>query len=257
MAEANTPEAKARERIDEQLSKAGWVIQNRDAINLAAARGVVVREAPLASGFGFADYLLYVDRRAIGVVEAKKEGDTLAGVEVQAEKYANGLPPSLAAWHRPLPFLYQSTGGETFFTNALDPDPRARLLFSFHRPETLFEWAKGKYGTVTMPPRANGWGNRTDQRLVPHRSTNAAFPLAPNAEPANGGNARRANQGDYQLRKVACPKPPACPHPNDDGVGQVVYCRRRNVPLSPSRPSEARFVPRGQGQFGAAGFGRI
>ena len=132
-----TPEDKARETIDSVLEKAGWKVQDTKAANLGAGRGVALRNFPLASGHGFADYLLYVDGRAAGIVEAKKEGVTLIGVEVQAEKYSKGLPSDLPASIRPLPFLYQSTGVETRFTNGLDPQPRSRPVFSFHRPDTL------------------------------------------------------------------------------------------------------------------------
>jgi len=75
--------------------------------------------------------------KACGVIEAKKEGTTLTGVEIQAEKYSAGLPDIYPAHLRPLPFLYQSTGSVTQFTNRLDPDARSRLVFQFHRPETL------------------------------------------------------------------------------------------------------------------------
>jgi type I restriction enzyme R subunit len=145
---AITPEQKARVGIDRQLEQAGWVVQNVDEMNLAAGKGIAVREMPLAAGHGSADYLLYVDRKPLGVIEAKKEGEPLTGVEVQSEKYSTGLPDRLAAWHKPLPFLYQSTGIETRFTNTLDPDPRSRSVFTFHRPETLLEWVKGKPGTA-------------------------------------------------------------------------------------------------------------
>jgi type I restriction enzyme R subunit len=144
-----TPEDKAREQIDQQLIAAGWIVQNAQAMNLNAGRGIAVREFPLASGHGEADYLLYGDRRALGVIEAKKEGDTLTGVEVQTEKYGAGLPSSLPAWQRPLSFLYQATGIETRFTNALDPDPRSRAVFTFHQPATLIAWAKGSSGVAT------------------------------------------------------------------------------------------------------------
>ena len=60
--------------------------------------------------------------------------------EVQSEKYSTGLPDSLPAHKRPLPFLYESTGAETQFTNRLDPEPRSRLVFSFHTPATLASW---------------------------------------------------------------------------------------------------------------------
>jgi type I restriction enzyme R subunit len=132
-----TPEDKAREHIDRALEQAGWKIQDYKSANLHAGRGVLLRNFPLVSGHGFADYLLYIDGQAAGVIEAKKEGFPLVGVEVQAEKYSKGLPTELPAHIRPLPFLYQSTGVETRFTTSLDPQPRSRPVFSFHRPETL------------------------------------------------------------------------------------------------------------------------
>ena len=92
----------------------------------------------MKSGFGFADYLLYLDRKAIGAVEAKAEG-TLSGVEAQTAKYAAGLPSNLPAHFRPLPFLFESNGEITYFTNGLDPVPRSRKIFNFPRPETLWE----------------------------------------------------------------------------------------------------------------------
>lgn len=98
---------------------------------------MVVHEFPLKSGHAEADYLLFVDRAPIGVVEAKKEGDTLTGVELQTTKYSEGVPDNLTTPCRPLPFQYQSTGVETRFTNLLEPDARSRCVFSFHRPETL------------------------------------------------------------------------------------------------------------------------
>jgi type I restriction enzyme R subunit len=135
-----TAEQRARENIDRLLSDAGWVIQNRDEANLYAAQGVAVREFRMKSGHGSADYMLFVDRKAVGVAEAKPEGHTLTGVERQSAKYSEGLPPQLETRLRPLPFLYQSTGIETRFTNLLDPEPRSRPVFSFHKPSTLAEW---------------------------------------------------------------------------------------------------------------------
>ena len=134
------PEDKARTQIDAALTAAGWVIQNRDDINLSAGFGVAVREFKLTSGHGFADYLLFVDGKAVGVLEAKPEGHTLSGVEVQAEKYSSGLPAGLDPPVEPLPFLYLSTGAITKFTNLLDPEARSRRIFHIHQPETLAEW---------------------------------------------------------------------------------------------------------------------
>lgn len=135
-----TPEQLARKTIDELLSAAGWHVQDRKQADIFAARGVAIREFPLKSGFGFADYMLYVDGAASGVVEAKKEGKTLTDVEIQTGKYSEGLPESLPAPRRPIPFLYQSTGKETRFTSLLDPEARSRRTFAFHRPETLAGW---------------------------------------------------------------------------------------------------------------------
>jgi len=118
---ASGPEQKARTQIDAALVAAGWIVQDRDEMNLSAGRGVAVREFKLTTGHGFADYLLFVDGKAVGVLEAKPEGHTLSGVEVQAEKYSTGLPAGLDPPVAPLPFLYLSTGAITKFTNLLDP----------------------------------------------------------------------------------------------------------------------------------------
>ena len=134
------PETEARIKIDELLTAAGWVVQDAKSANIYASRGVAIREFPLASGHGFADYLLYVDGKATGVIEAKKVGSTLTGVEIQSDKYTKGLPEGLPRWHNPLHFSFQSTGVETRFTNGLDPAPRSRNVFAFHRPELFAEW---------------------------------------------------------------------------------------------------------------------
>ncbi|TQF01323.1 DEAD/DEAH box helicase [Kitasatospora acidiphila] len=138
-AEYLTPEERARLEIDKQLRACGWEVQDHKAINLSAGLGVAVREFPLKKGYGRADYLLYVDRKVVGVLEAKREGQTLTGVEPQSGRYADGLPDSVPAVRRPLPFVYESTGIETRFTSLLDPKPRSREVHTFHRPEHLLE----------------------------------------------------------------------------------------------------------------------
>ena len=163
------PEQAARREIDRLLAAAGWAVQDVAGADLAAARGVAIREFPLLPGFGFADYLLYVDGKACGVIEAKKQGATLTGVEAQSARYAQGLPPALPAWRRPLPFVYESTGIETHFTNGLDPAPRARPVFAFHRPETLADWlaqasAGPPGGADHRRPAAAGRGAEGDRR---------------------------------------------------------------------------------------------
>ena len=136
-----TREAQARVQIDEMLATAGWIVQDAAKVNLAAGRGVAVREFVLQRPHGRVDYLLFVDRKAAGVIEAKPEGATLTGVEWQSAKYLDGLPDWVeSALDGALPFAYQSTGTETRFTNTLDPEARSRQVFWFHRPETLAAW---------------------------------------------------------------------------------------------------------------------
>jgi type I restriction enzyme R subunit len=169
-----SPEARARKNIDQLLTAAGWVVQSREDVNLAAGRGVAIREFPMRPGFGEADYLLYVDGQALGVVEAKKEGSTLTGFEGQTAKYSEGLPDSLPAPKRPLPFGYQSTGVETRFTNLLEPDAASRNVFSFHRPEALAEWLRDELaepnstvkGRVRQVPRLAEEGLRPAQIMA-------------------------------------------------------------------------------------------
>ena len=138
-----SPEAVARLEIDRRLEAAGWVVQDRKSPNLGAKApgstiaGVAVREVDMKSGHGTVDYLLFVDGVALGVLEAKKAGTPLVGVEGQSGKYAQGLPDWLDAPVRPLPFAYESTGVETRFSNRLEPDSRSREVHWFHRPEHL------------------------------------------------------------------------------------------------------------------------
>ena len=166
-----TPEARARIEIDRMLAAAGWAVQNASQVNLAASRGVAVREFVMASPHGRADYLLFLDGQAAGVVEAKKEGETLIGVEHQSAKYVDGLPESLVpAVEGGLAFVYESTGTETRFTNRLDPDPASRAVFSFHRPETLIDWL----GDLRRHPLAPTLRDRL--RALPDLETTGLWP---------------------------------------------------------------------------------
>ncbi|HRB81344.1 MAG TPA: type I restriction-modification enzyme R subunit C-terminal domain-containing protein [Nitrospira sp.] len=134
-----TPEAEARQRIDHKLERAGWVIQDLKQLNLSAGAGVAVREYPTDTGP--ADYVLFVNRRPVGVIEAKKdsEGETLTVTESQTERYANAT----LKWRKdnaPLRFLFEATGQIIRFTDGADPAPRSRELFHFFTPDTLDAW---------------------------------------------------------------------------------------------------------------------
>lgn len=131
------PEEKARQKIDQLLEVAGWRIQNFEELNLGASLGVAVREFQLKSGA--ADYLLFVGRKPVGVIEAKPAGTTLSGVADQSEKYLRLIPDNFQVVEPP-PFAYESTGFETFFRDSRDPESRSRRIFTFHKPETLYEW---------------------------------------------------------------------------------------------------------------------
>ena len=135
-------EARARLEIDKQLVAAGWVVQSQESLNLSAGPGVAVREFTLEKPHGRVDYLLFLNGQPSGVIEAKPEGTTLTEVEHQSGKYVAGLPDWMEPAVYPLPFIYESTGAETRFTNGYDPDARSRRVFTFHRPETLAEWLR-------------------------------------------------------------------------------------------------------------------
>ena len=131
-----TPEELARQQIDAMLTSAGWNIQNFRALDLGVAKGVALREVPLKSGR--CDYLLLIDRKPVGIVEAKKVGTRLSGAAQQSQHYGEDLPDFLSTAGT-LPFYYESTGAETFFRDERDPHPRSRPVFAFHRSETLAE----------------------------------------------------------------------------------------------------------------------
>ena len=146
-----TPEELARINIDKQLAACGWTVQDMSGLNRYASLGIAVREFPLATGE--ADYLLFVDGKAVGVIEAKPAGTTLSGVVEQAAHYVVGLPQNIPHVKLPLPFQYESTGVETLFRDNRDPAPRSRRVFVFHRPETLNEWLMDSRGD---PSRSSG-----------------------------------------------------------------------------------------------------
>jgi type I restriction enzyme R subunit len=135
-----TPEQIARDHIDKQLTACGWLIQDKNRINLHAGIGVAVRG--YLTDAGVADYVLFVDGKPVGVIEAKREeeGHRLIVHESQSEEYASAKLKYLN--NEKLPFVYESTGEVTRLTDFRDPKPRSRPVFSFHRPETFRERLK-------------------------------------------------------------------------------------------------------------------
>ena len=134
-----TPEQAARDKIDEQLSNAGWIVQDNKKIDFSAGLGIAVRE--YQTSVGPADYILFVDKKPVGVIEAKSEdwGQRITTVEEQSGSYA----VANLKWvnnQDPLPFVYETTGVLTRFTDSRDPKPRSREVFNFPRPETIQDW---------------------------------------------------------------------------------------------------------------------
>ncbi|WP_339648988.1 type I restriction-modification enzyme R subunit C-terminal domain-containing protein [Halopseudomonas pelagia] len=134
-----TPEQQARDQIDRKLAAAGWVVQHNKKIDFSAGPGVAVRE--YQTDVGPADYVLFVGKQAVGIIEAKPDdwGHKITSVELQSASYANAK----LKWvnnQQPLPFVYESTGIITRFTDGRDPAPRSREVFNFPTPESLAEW---------------------------------------------------------------------------------------------------------------------
>lgn len=96
-----TPEQRARQNIDRKLADSGWLVQSIAQMNIHAGPGVAVREFPLKTGV--ADYLLYIDGKVAGVIEAKPEGHTLIGVETQSGKTC----PSPTSWPKKLSMTWR------------------------------------------------------------------------------------------------------------------------------------------------------
>lgn len=134
------PEQIARDCIDSMLTASGWVIQSKQNINLSTAIGIAVQEYP--TDVGPADYVLFADKKPVGIIEAKRaeEGVHLTVHEEQSEGYAKAKLKYLN--NEPLPFVYESTGEITRFTDYRDRKPRSRPVFTFHRPETFLDYSK-------------------------------------------------------------------------------------------------------------------
>ena len=160
-----TPEEKARIEIDKMLEQAGWIVQDRSELNIRASMGVAIREFVMKDN-GESDYLLFVNGKDIGVLEAKKAELSLSGVENQSQGYACNLPEGVRCYQMPLPFVYESNGSEIYFRDCRDEVCRSRRLFAFHKPETLFELISNEdtlRNKLTMMPELNREGLRDCQ----------------------------------------------------------------------------------------------
>lgn len=135
-----TPESKSRNIIDKKLIEAGYVVQDMRELNPRASLGVAVREYPTESGP--VDYLIFIDAKPVGVIEAKADdkGEVLLSVSEQAKRYIeSGL--KYASVTTKMRFSYIATSIRTCFCDYYD-DAKTREIFSFHHPETLAVWLK-------------------------------------------------------------------------------------------------------------------
>lgn len=138
-----SPEEKARLEIDKQLIECGYVLQDMTEINPSASKGVIVREYPTDTGP--VDYLIFIDKKPVGVIEAKEinKGEKLV---VDVEKQTNRYKNSKFKYYDnvDIRFVYESTGEITRFTDYHDVDYRSREIFTFHSPDELYELLKAK-----------------------------------------------------------------------------------------------------------------
>ena len=136
------PEQIARDHIDAQLLACGWVVQHKSKLNLSASIGIAVRE--YQTDAGPADYILFINKIPVGLIEAKREeeGYRLTTVEEQSTEYAISKLKYLN--NEPLRFVYESTGELTRFTDYKDSKPRSRTVFTFHTPHYFQELLKNE-----------------------------------------------------------------------------------------------------------------
>lgn len=149
------PEDKARIIIDQKLVAAGWIVVDKKNYNPSAGFGIAVRE--FQTNTGPADYILFVNRIAIGVLEAKRdeEGENITAHERQTDRYATSGFKAKQTYDA-LPFLFQATSKIIRFTDKRDPEARSRELFHFYKPEYLDELYKRnknlRQNLLEMPP---------------------------------------------------------------------------------------------------------
>lgn len=155
------PEEKARIKIDKQLTDAGWDIVARD--EYIPFNASAVKEA-LMQGNKESDYLLFVDDKAIAVVEAKAEDSSLGDIVAQqAEWYSKNPQGWVGLWFpNQIPFVYLANGNKIYFKNMLEPDSEYVELSEMHPPKKILQML-GKKSEFGALPRIEKKGLRDCQ----------------------------------------------------------------------------------------------
>ena len=131
------PEEKARVKIDQMFEDAGWKVVDREFYS-PTITAAAIREG-LLEGNNEADYFLFINGKAVGVLEAKREDANIASSRVceQAIKYTRYVPECYQTYLRPLPFIYQSNGVSTLFRDCRIEDSDYEDMNRIHTPKEL------------------------------------------------------------------------------------------------------------------------
>lgn len=132
-----TPEEKARIKIDQWFADAGWEVINRDEYE-PTSTAVAIREGRLKSNLE-ADYFLFINGKAIGVLEAKREETDAFSSKVceQAALYARSVPNIYQTYQKPLPFIFTSNGKELYFCDFREQDHYFKQIMTIPTPHEL------------------------------------------------------------------------------------------------------------------------
>jgi len=131
------PEEKARVKIDQMFEDAGWKVVDRDFYS-PTITAAAIREG-LLEGNREADYFLFLNGKAVGVLEAKRKEVNVASdwVSDQAERYTRYVPKCYQAFARPLPFIYLSNGENTYFRDCRIEDSDLEEINRIHTPKEM------------------------------------------------------------------------------------------------------------------------
>ncbi len=132
-----TPEEKARQKIDQMFTDAGWDVIDREEY-AAGMTAAAIREG-LLQGNKEADYFLFLNGKAVGVLEAKREEVDVTDdwVSEQAEGYARSVPACYPAYSKPLPIVMKSNGKELYMRDMRVAGSQYEPLYKMPTPKKI------------------------------------------------------------------------------------------------------------------------